>query len=386
MSTRLHRASTTSVIPLAALALLALIGCKPASLAAGATAPVSVSVITVSLQPLRQWDDFTGRLEAMQSVAIKPRVGGFIDAIAFEDGALVRQGQLLYQIDPRPYQAQVDRLEAGLQQAVANAALARTNRDRNRRLVASSAISGSEMDAQDANAKVTAANVAAAQAALTAARLDLSFTRVTAPIDGRISKAMITRGNLVTTDSFLTTVVTDSPIYAAFNVDEQAYLKYAAAQRGKDNAVYIGLMGENGFPHQARLRFLDNAVDPSSGTLAARAMLTNSDGSLTPGLFCRVRLVSSTQEQVALLPEQALGIDLGKRYVLVVDNARRVQYRAVTLGQAVGDWRIVRTGLNPGDRVMVNGLQKVRPGDIVTIAPGTAAVSPAELAVLLPQA
>ncbi len=384
MSTLPYRARTAAFYPLAALALVYLVGCKPASPAASTPAPTAVNVITVSLHPLRQWDDFTGRLEAVQRVEIKPRVGGFIDSIAFEDGALVRQGQVLYQIDPRPYQAQVDRLEAGLQQALANAALARTNRDRNRRLIASSAISGSEMDAQDANAKVTLANVAAAQAALTAARLDLSFTHVTAPIDGRISKALITRGNLVTTDSLLTTVVADSPIYAAFNVDEQAYLKYAAAQRGKDNAVYVGLMGEPGFPHQARLRFLDNSVDPNSGTLAARAMLTNSDGSLTPGLFCRVRLVSSTQEQVALLPEQALGIDLGKRYVLIVDKDRRVQYRAVTLGQAVGDWRIVRSGLNPGELVVVNGLQKVRSGDSVTIAAGAPAASPAELAALLP--
>ncbi len=383
MSTPLRTMRFAPVYPIFTLAILFIAGCKPAVPAANTAPAVAVTVATVTFQPVREWDDFTGRLEAMQSVEIRPRVGGFIDSIAFEDGARVQKGQVLYQIDPRPYQAEVDRLEAGLQQATANAVLARTNRDRNRRLIASSAISGSEMDAQDANAKVTMANVAAAQAALTAARLDLSFTRVVAPIDGRISKALITRGNLVTTSSLLTTIVSDSPIYAAFNVDEQAYLKYAAAQRGKDNSVYIGLMGETGFPHQARLRFLDNVVDPHSGTLAARAVLDNADGSLTPGLFSRVRLVSSTVEQVALLPEQALGTDLGKRYVLVLDKDNRVQYRAITLGQAVGEWRIVRGGLNPGERVVVSGLQKVRPGDVV--APSAApAASPGELAALIP--
>lgn len=384
MSTPKSGARTAPLFILPVLAALLVAGCKPAATAPQKQQAIPVAVTTVMFQPVRQWDDFTGRLEAMQSVEIRPRVGGFIDAIAFDDGARVHKGQVLYHIDPRPYQAEVDRLEAGLQQAVANAALARTNRERSRRLIVVNAISSSELDAQEANAKVTVANVAAAQAALASARLNLSFTEVSAPIDGRISKAMITRGNLVTTDSLLTTIVSDSPIYAAFNVDEQAYLKYAAAQRGKDNRVYIGLMGENGFPHGARLRFLDNAVDPRSGTLAARAVLDNADGSLTPGLFTRVRLVSSEVEQVALLPEQALGTDLGKRYVLVLDKERRVQYRAITLGQAVGEWRIVKSGLNEGEQVVVDGLQKVRPGDVVAPHPATSDTAPTALAALLP--
>ncbi|WP_413730446.1 efflux RND transporter periplasmic adaptor subunit [Sodalis sp. RH22] len=384
MSTPKYGARLAPLLLLPALAALMAAGCKPAAPAQQTQQAIPVAVTTVMFQPVRQWDDFTGRLEAIQSVDVRPRVGGFIDAIAFDDGARVHKGQVLYQIDPRPYQAEVDRLEAGLQQAVANAALARTNRERSRRLIVVNAISSSELDAQEANAKVTVANVAAAQAALATARLNLSFTQVSAPIDGRISKALITRGNLVTTDSLLTTIVSDSPIYAAFNVDEQAYLKYAAAQRGKDNAVFIGLMGENGFPHRARLRFLDNVVDPRSGTLAARAVLDNADGSLTPGLFSRVRLVSSEVQRVALLPEQALGTDLGKRYVLVLDKDRRVQYRAITLGQAVGEWRIVKSGLNEGEQVVVDGLQKVRPGDVVAPHAAATDTSPAALAALLP--
>jgi len=179
-------------------------------------------------------------------------------------------------------------------------------------------------------------------------------------------------------------VVSDSPIYASFNTDEQTYLKYAEAQRGGENPVYIGLMTETGFPHRGKLQFLDNAVDAHSGTINGRAILDNADGAFTPGLFARVRLVSEKSQAAALVPEQALGTDLGKHFVLVLGHGNHVQYRSVTLGRAVGEYRIVTSGLNPGDRIVTAGLQKVKPGDVVSPKVSTARINTAELADLQP--
>lgn len=228
-------------------------------------------------------------------------------------------------------------------------------------------------------ARAARADVGAAEAALRAAQLNLSFTRVVAPIDGRVSKALITRGNLVTPADLLTTVVSDTPIYAAFTTDEQTYLKYAAAQRGEAAPVYMGLMTETGYPHAGKLRFLDNAVDAKSGTISGRAVFDNADGAFTPGLFARIRLMSQKTQSVALAPEQALGTDLGKRFVLVVGQGNHVEYRPVTLGRAVGEYRIVTAGLNPGDRIIVSGLQKVKPGDEVQPQPSTVRFNTADL-------
>lgn len=349
----------------AATAALLVAGCSAQAKAPPPAPPARVEVAPVSFRPLREWDDFTGRLEAIQSVEVRPRVGGYVDAVRLPEGAHVRRGELLFQIDPRPFQAEVNRLTAELQKAQADAALARADADRARRLISEQAIAQGEFDRQDAAAKSAAATVQAARAALDNARLNLSFTRITSPIDGVVSKALITRGNLVTTQSLLTTVVSDGPIYASFNADEQTYLKYARDQRGKGGPVYIGLMTETGFPHRGRLQFLDNAVDARSGTIAVRALFDNADGKLTPGLFTRVRLVSTGADEVALAPEQALGADLGKRYVLVLDRTNHVQYRPVTLGPAVGPLHVVRSGLRPGDEVVTAGLGKVRPGDAV---------------------
>ncbi|MET0273582.1 MAG: efflux RND transporter periplasmic adaptor subunit, partial [Phenylobacterium sp.] len=284
----------------------------------------------------------------------------------FAEGARVGKGQLLFQIDPRSFQAEVDRLRAQAQQAQARAELAAGDSARAQRLLAQEAVAAEEAERLASTAKAARADLQAAQASLRAAELNLSFTRVTSPIDGRVSKAMITRGNLVTPADVLTTVVSDSPIYATFNADEQTYLKYAEAQRSGQEPVYLGLMDEAGFPHRGKLQFLDNAVDTRSGTIVGRAIFDNADGSFTPGLFARVRLVSSAAQSVALVPERALGTDLGKRYVLVLGAGDRVQYRSVTLGRAVGEQRIVLSGLKPGERIVTAGLQKVKPGDKVT--------------------
>jgi len=367
------------------LSALILAGCGAAAQTPATPAPPpAVGVAKVTFRPLRQWDDFTGRLEAVDSVALRARVAGQITAVAFADGAHVRKGELLFQIDPRPFQAEVDRLEAEAERARAKAQLAAADSDRGQRLLAQEAISKEEAERLASEARSAQADLGAAQAGLRAAQLNLSFTRVVSPIDGRISKALITRGNLVTPADLLTTVVSDGPIYASFSTDEQTYLRYAKAQRGGEGPVYMGLMTETGFPHEGRLHFLDNAVDAHSGTISGRAVFDNPDGAFTPGLFARVRLVSREAQPAALVPEQALGTDLGKRYVLVLGAGNHVQYRSVTLGRAVGEYRVVLGGLNPGDRIVTSGLQKVKPGDLVTPQPAAAPINTAALAALAP--
>jgi RND family efflux transporter MFP subunit len=370
----------------AVLGALFLAGCgAEAQTTATAAPPPAVSVAPVTFKPLRQWDDFTGRLEAVDTVSLHPRVTGEIIAAPFTEGARVKKGQVLFQIDPRPFQAEVDRLSAEVERAHAKAQLAGADSDRGQRLLAQEAIAKEEAERLVSEAKSAKADLGAAEASLRAAQLNLSFTRVSSPIDGRVSRAMITRGNLVSPADLLTTVVSDTPIYAAFSTDEQTYLRYAEAQRGGEGPVYMGLMTEAGFPHQGKLHFLDNAVDAHSGTISGRAVFDNADGAFTPGLFARVRLVSREVRPVALVPEQALGTDLGKRYVLVLGSGNRVQYRSVTLGRAAGEYRIVLSGLKPGETIVTAGLQKVKPGDLVT--PQKAAAAPmntAELAALQP--
>jgi multidrug efflux system membrane fusion protein len=364
----------------ALLVFAAVAGCQASAQTAGAAPPPPVvSVADVEVKPVRQWDDFTGRLEAVDTVALRPRVSGQIIATPFVEGARVRKGQVLFQIDPRPFQAEVDRLTAEVQRARARAQKASLDEGRAQRLVAQAWIAKSAAEQRTADARAAQADLGAAEAALRAAQLNLSFTRVTAPIDGRVSKALITRGNLVTPQDLLTTVVSDTPIYAAFTTDEQTYLKYAAGERGGNEPVYMGLMTEQGFPHVGRLRFLDNALDAKSGTIAGRAVFDNADGAFTPGLFARIRLVSNEAKPAAIVPEQALGTDLGKRYVLVLGADNRVQYRPVVVGRAVGEQRIVLSGLQAGDRVVVSGLQKVKPGDKVTPRPAAPPAQSAEL-------
>ncbi len=365
--------------------VLALAGCGAAAQSPPpAPPPPSVSVATVEFRPLPQWDDFTGRLEAVDTVDLRPRVSGQITETLFADGARVHKGQALFQIDPRPFQAEVDRLDAEVQRAKARAQLAAADDGRAQRLVAQNAIAKEEAERLTSEARSAQADLGAAEASLRAAELNLSFTRVASPIDGRVSKALITRGNLVTPTDLLTTVVSDTPIYASFNTDEQTYLKYASAQRGDAAPVYLGLMTEQGFPHVGKLHFLDNAVDAHSGTISGRAVFDNTGGAFTPGLFARIRLVSRDVKPVALAPEQALGTDLGKRFVLVLGAGNRVEYRPVTLGRGVGEYHIVLSGLQPGDRIVVSGLQKVKPGDVVAPQPSTSRFNTADLASLSP--
>jgi multidrug efflux system membrane fusion protein len=359
----------TSFAGLAAVAVLAACSAQAKQDAAAAPPPAQVTVTDVAFKSLRQWDDFTGRLEPIDTVEIRPRVSGYIDGAQFTEGARVHKGQVLFQIDPRPYKAEADRAAAEVARAKAQLDLAVVNRERGRRLIAQNALAQSEFDRLASEERAAQANLSAAQAALQTARLNLEWTRVTSPIDGRISKANITRGNLVTQSSLLTTVVSDTPIYAEFNADEQTFLKYASAERGKGGPVYMGLMTEDGYPHVGKLAFIDNALDAKSGTIAGRAIFANADGRFTPGLFARIRLVSAESQTVALAPDRAVATDLGKRFVVVVNKANKAEYRPVEIGPLAGNLRIIRSGLKPGDRVIVGGLQKVKPGDTVAPVP-----------------
>jgi multidrug efflux system membrane fusion protein len=344
---------------------VALVGCAVGEAGAPPPAPPAAQVTTaeVAMRELNDTAEFTGRLEAVESVAVRPRVGGYVESVHFEEGGRVGQGALLYQIDARPFQAEVDRLTAERERAVAQLDLAESYRERAERLLARNATSQEELEQLAADATVAAAQLKSISAALEKAELDLSFTRVTAPIAGRVSRAIVTAGNLVDASTVLTTVVSDAAVYAYFDVDEHTYLEHVRqANAAEASVVHVGLINERGFPHTARLDFVDNQVDPSHGTIRARAVLENRDGQLTPGLFARKQLVSPTRYSAALVDDRAVGTDLDRRFVFVVDAQGVVQYRPIETGRLADGLRVVTSGLAAGDVVIVNGVQRVRPG------------------------
>lgn len=319
---------------------------------------------------ITEWDEFTGRLEAPESVEVRPRVSGFIDTVNFDAGSIVQKGDVLFEIDPRPFDVEVRRLEAELAQAQANLERAANEARRGERLKASNAISTELAEARISEARQARAQVAAIEAELDAARLELSFTRVTAPIDGHVGRAEVTAGNLVSAgQTLLTTLVSTERVYAYFNLDERTYLEYQAlarqGQRGQASPVYLGLAGEPGYPHLGHIDFIDNQVDPMTGTIRGRAVFDNDDGLFTPGLYARLRLVGSARYDAVLIQETAVGTDLDRKFVLVLDD-RQVTYRQVELGPKVAGLRIVRGGLAPDERIVVNGLQRVRSGMTVS--------------------
>ncbi|KAF0866466.1 multidrug efflux RND transporter periplasmic adaptor subunit MexE [Pseudomonas sp. LD120] len=357
--------------PLAALAVLVISACGKAPDTASAPPAAKVSVAKVLEQPVNEWDEFTGRLEAPETVEIRPRVSGQIDRVAFTEGALVKQGDVLFQIDPRPFQAEVRRLQAQLQQARATATRSANEAQRGQRLLASNAISAELADNRTSAAQEARAGVDAIQAQLDLAKLNLSFTRVVAPISGRVSRAQITAGNLVTADvTPLTSLVSTDKVYAYFDADERVYLKYSRlarqGQRGQSTPVYLGLSNEEGHPHLGHMNFVDNQVNPKTGTIRGRAVFDNNDGSYTPGLYARLKLVGSGTYSAMLINDEAVGTDLGKKFVLVMDADNKPAYRAVELGPKIEGLRIVRSGLSKDDTIIVKGLQRARPGSPVT--------------------
>ncbi len=336
--------------------------------------PPKITVAEVISRDVTEWDEFTGRLEAVNSVAIRPRVSGYVAAVRFDEGAMVRKGDLLFEIDARPFQAEVDRLRAELERVRATVQRATSELQRAEKLSTEDAMSPEERDRRKAFAQESAAQVSAVEAALRAAELNLEFTRVTSPIDGRVGRAIVTAGNLVSSGpgeaTLLTTVVSLDPIYASFEADEQTFLRYGdLAREGKRASarqtglpIHMALASEEGFPHEGRLDFLDNQINPATGTIRGRTIFRNPDLSLTPGSFVRLRLPGSGKYRALLIQDRAVGTDLDKRYVYVVAAGGTVEYRAVQLGPIVDGLRVVRSGLKPADVVVINGLQRVRPG------------------------
>lgn len=361
-----HR-GTSLVATFAGLAL-AVAGCsKPKP----AMPTPEVTVAPAVDRQVSDWNEFTGHFEPVQSVDVRPRVTGFIQHVSFPEGAFVKQGDVLLTIDARPYQAEVSRAEAMLEQAKTREDLAKQELDRAKRLVSTQAISREELDARTSGLAETSAAVRAASAALETARLNLDWTTVRAPISGRVGRAEITEGNLVQagapSPTLLTTIVSLDPIYVYFDSDEQAYLKYVGARgAGGVKSVEIGLADETGFPHSARLDFVDNRLDRSAGTIRVRAVLPNPNHAFTPGLFARVRLAGGTNRQATVVQDQAIGTDQDRKFVLVLKADSTVEYRPITVGRVVDGLRVVQDGLKPGENVVVNGLLRVRPGMKVT--------------------
>ncbi|WP_277252288.1 efflux RND transporter periplasmic adaptor subunit [Neptunomonas phycophila] len=334
--------------------------------------PPEITVATVIHERITEWDEFTGRLQAPQTVSLVPRVSGYIEKVLFQEGALVKKGDVLFLIDSQPFDTEVKRLKADLINAKAAAQLASHDYDRAKKLGKQRAISNEAVDNRRAQQQQTAAQVASVQAALTRAQLDVQYTKVTAPIDGRVSYAMVTEGNFVNAgQSELTSVVSTDTMYAYFDLDEQTYLKYdRLASAGKrvdardtnaDNPVYMGLANDTGYPHIGHIDFVDNRINQQTGTIRIRARFTNQDNSLIPGLFARVKLIGSDTYEGILIDNKAIGTDLNNKFVLVVNAENTLEYRPVTLGETINGLRIVTQGLAPEDVIVVNGLQRVRP-------------------------
>jgi RND family efflux transporter MFP subunit len=333
----------------------------------------------VTGRDITEWDEFTGRFEAVDAVEIRPRVSGYLRRVLFAEGKEVRKGEVLFEIDPRPYEADLAGAEAELERARSGAALAAREVERAQRLVTVQAISREEYDARVSAAAQGGSSVRAAEAAVAMARLNLEWTRVRAPISGRVSNAMVTEGNLVQAGppgaTLLTTVVSLDPIYVYFDSDEQTFLKYGALARAglrqsshvAQTPVHLGLANENGgFPHRGYVDFLDNQLDSRSGTIRTRAVFSNRDRLFTPGLFARLKLVGSGRYRATLILDRAIGTDQDKKFVLIVKPDSTVDYRPIQIGRLVDGLRIVTGGLVPGDRIVINGLQRVRPGMKVT--------------------
>ena len=332
---------------------------------AAAPPPPAVSVAKVVAREFQPWDEFTGRVSAVETVELRPRVSGYIEQVAYEEGHEVRKGDLLFVIDQRRYRAAYDRAVAELERARSEARLAATELERAQTLLASRAISREEFDARRAAHTQGDASVRAAAAAVESARLDLQFTEVRSPIDGRAGRALVTVGNLAQADStLLTTVVSLDPMYVYFEADEQTYLDYAdAARRGEhrttSSPVRVGLANEAGYSHPGTVDFVDNQVDPRTGTIRARAVVPNADRSLTPGLFARVQLAGGNRQSALLIDEKAVLTDQDRKYVYVVGPDNVAVRKDVVLGRKAGDLRVVDRGLESDDVVIVHGVQKV---------------------------
>lgn len=343
----------------ALVAVVLLAACHPPATNSAGGPPPDVAVTTLSTRQIRAVDEFNGRVEAIQSVEIRPRVSGYIDRIAYTEGAEVKAGDLLFVIDPRPYRDALATAQASLESARAAAKLAQSRFARASKLVETHYISREDYDTSRAGLDQAGADVHAAEAAVATASLNLAFTQVRAPVAGRAGRALLTIGNLARIDdSLLTTLVSQDEMYVYFDCDEQSYLRYGSGA-GHTASAHVGLANEDDYPRQARVDFLDNRLDPATGTLRARAVVSNPDHTLTPGLFARVRFESGAPVATQLIDDKAILTDQDRRYVYVVDAKGNAVRKDISTGRAIGGMRVVESGLAPTDKVVVAGVQKV---------------------------
>jgi multidrug efflux system membrane fusion protein len=355
----------------AALAI-PLAGCKSAA-DKKPSSPAAVEVAAVVPRPIRLADEFNGRVASINSVDVRARVTGYVDEVAYREGDSVKRGDLLFVIDPRPFRDALDSAKANLEREQAAAAFANIQDKRAQRLNASNAISQEEYQNRDSDLSQSAARVHEAEAAVATAELNLSFTQVRSPIDGKTSRAQLTRGNLAQADqTVLTTVVSQDPIYVYFDCDEQSYLRFQERVHRTSgvspaNPVRVALANETAFPHVGRIDFLDNGVNPSTGTIRARVVLPNPDHLFTPGLYARVQLESAGTVPALLVDDKAILTDQDQKYVYVVGPGNVAQRKDVVTGGMADGLRLIQSGLAPGDKVIVSGLQQIYfPGAPVT--------------------
>lgn len=363
---------------LATLGLLLVTGCKPSAQAPAAPPPPTVTIAPVEQREIVEFDTFTGRLDAVESVEIRPRVSGYLTEIKFTSGQLVKKGDVLFVINPKPRQTAVARAQADLERAKVAAEIAEREAKRAVQLLANQTISPEEGDASEWKARDARAALTAAEAALHSAEIELDYCFVKSPVDGRVSRALVTIGNNVSgVDGFttlLTTVVSVNPIYGYMDVDEASLLKLrrllASDQLAKDAQgrieVEMGLSDDTGFPNKGYVESFDNRLDPATGSIVVRSEFPNPDGHLVPGLFAKLRLPGSARKPALLISENAIGTDQSQKFVLTLTTSNTVAYRPVKLGPLIEGKRVVREGLKPGEQIVVNGLMRVQPGMPVT--------------------
>ena len=388
----MQRLAQTGALAIPILFLLN--GCQQNETAAAtpqaAQAPV-VSVAKPVTKEIVEWDKYTARIQAVEEVEVRARVSGYLESVEFTDGALINEGDLLFVIDRRPFEAVLREREAGVRQAEAAATNARTQFQRAQRLRENKNVSEEEYQLRRTSSQAADADVQSAKAALESAKLDLEFTEVRAPISGRISRPFITEGNLVRGGSgnadLLTRIVSLDPVHAYFEASERAHLKYVrlsksgqrVSSREARNPIFAQLSDEEGFPHRGYMDFVDNLLDPNTGTITGRAILPNPKGILIPGLFARVALPGSGVQTATLVPDAAIGSDQAQKYVYVLDEDNVANYREVEIGSIVHGLRVIRDGLAPNDTIVISGLQRIRPGQTVSPEPGEIVVEPEAL-------